>query len=162
MSRSAHATPHPSADYQAIEKLIVSYTHLVDAGDFAGLDALLADATFTGSGEPVGGPGAIEKMLRDTIIVYDDGTPRTKHVATNIIIDLDEDAGTAAARSYITVLQATPGFALQTIAAGRYLDRFERRRGQWRFTERRVRIDLVGDVSHHLHRAVAAEPAPLP
>jgi len=99
---------------------------------------------------------AIEEMFHDTVIVYEDGTPRTKHVATNIIIDLDGDTGTATARSYVTVLQATPGFALQTIAAGHYLDRFERRHGQWRFTERNVRIDLVGDVSHHLHRAAAA------
>jgi len=28
----------------------------VDDGDFAGLGALLADATFTGSGAPVSGP----------------------------------------------------------------------------------------------------------
>jgi ketosteroid isomerase-like protein len=158
MSESApsHATAYPVADHHAIENLIVTYTHLVDAGDFAGLDALLADATFTGSGTPVSGPGAIEKMFRDTVIVYEDGTPRTKHLATNIIINLEEDAGTAAARSYVTVLQAAPGFSLQTIAAGRYLDRFQRRHGQWRFTERRVHIDLVGDVSHHLHRAAAS------
>ena len=29
---------------------------------------------------------------------------------------------------------------------------FERRDGQWRFPERRVRVDLVGDVSGHLRR----------
>ena len=28
--------------------------------------------------------------------------------------------------------------------------RFERRDGQWRFAERHVLIDLVGDVSRHL------------
>lgn len=48
-----------------------------------GLGTLLADATFTGSGEPVSGPDAIERMFRDTLIVYDDGTPRTKHITTN-------------------------------------------------------------------------------
>jgi hypothetical protein len=157
MSESS-PSPATAEDYRAVEKLIVTYTHLVDTGDFAGVDALLAGATFTGSGEPVSGPGAIERMLRDTVIVYDDGTPRTKHVATNIVIDLDEAAGTAAARSYVTVLQAVPAFALQTIAAGRYLDRFERRDGRWRFTERRVHIDLVGDTSRHLHRATAPLP----
>jgi hypothetical protein len=30
-----------------------------------------------------------------------------------------------------------------------------RRDGQWRFVVRRVRTDLVGDVSRHLRRAVA-------
>jgi hypothetical protein len=158
-SVASHATADPGANCRAIEKLIVTYPHLVDAGDFAGVDALLADATFIGSGAPVSGPGAIDRMLRSTVIVYEDGTPRTKHMVTNIIIDLDDDSGTAAARSYVTVLQAAPGIPLQTIAAGRYLDRFERRDGLWRFTERRVHIDLVGDVSHHLRRASAGKSA---
>jgi hypothetical protein len=29
------------------------------------------------------------------IIVYDDGTPRTKHVTTNIAIEVDEEADTS-------------------------------------------------------------------
>ena len=47
-------------------------------------------------------------MLRDNVIVYDDGTPRTKHVTTNLAIEVDEDEGTAVSRSYFTVLQALP------------------------------------------------------
>lgn len=125
----------------------------MDDGDFAGVGALLADATFTGGGGPVSGADAIEQMFRDTLIVYDDGTPRTRHLITNVIIEVDEQTGTAAARSYFTALQALPGLALQPIASGRYRDRFARRGGQWRFLERRVSVDLVGDVSHHLRRA---------
>lgn len=152
------STPAPptAASYHAIENLIITYTHLVDAGDFVGLGALLADATFIGSDAPVSGPGAIETMFRGTVILYGDGTPRTKHLASNIIIDLDDDGESATARSYVTVLQAPPGLTLQTIAAGRYHDRFERRDGRWRFTERRVHIDLVGDLTRHLHRAATA------
>jgi hypothetical protein len=69
-------------------------------------------------------------MLRDMVIIYDDGTPRTKHVTTNIAIEVDEDTGTAVSRSYFAVLQALPGLPLQTIAAGRYCGRFERSAGQ--------------------------------
>jgi|SRR5712691_6314320 len=138
--------------YRAIENLIATYAELVDDGDFAGLGALLANATFTGSGTPVSGPDAIEKMFRNMLIVYDDGTPRTKHVTTNVIIEADEEAGTAVSRAYFTVLQALPGLPLQPIVSGRYRDRFERRDGQWRFAERRVRVDLVGDVSRHLRQ----------
>jgi 3-phenylpropionate/cinnamic acid dioxygenase small subunit len=145
----------PSSSYWAIENLIARYAELVDNGDFAGLDTLLADATFIGSAAPVSGRGEIEKMFRDTLIVYDDGTPRTQHVITNVAIEVDEEAGTAIARSYVTVLQALPDLPLQPIAGGRYQDRFERRDGQWRFVERRVRIILVGDVSHHLRQAAA-------
>jgi 3-phenylpropionate/cinnamic acid dioxygenase small subunit len=92
-------------------------------------------------------------MFRDMLIVYADGTPRTRHVTTNIAIEVDEEAGTAVARSYFTVLQALPDLALQPIASGRYRDRFERRGGQWRFTARRATVGLVGDVSRHLRSA---------
>ena len=197
MSESTHIPAGRPSSYRAIENLIATYAELVDDGDFAGLGAMLADATFTGSGALVSGPDAIEKMFRDTLIVYDDGTPRTRHVTTNVAIEADEEAGTAVSRAqvgeayscldawqlrpgcgrqgeflgpdladgaapgrrsggtavsraYFTVLQAVPGLALQPIVSGRYRDRFERRDGQWRFAERRVLIDLVGDVSRHL------------
>src|SRR5258708_4825390 len=91
----------------------------------------------------------------ESLIVYDDGTPRTKHITTNVAIEVDEKAGTAVARSYFTALQAAPDLPLQPIVSGRYHDRFERRDGQWRFVERRVRTDLVGDVSRHLRRSAA-------
>jgi 3-phenylpropionate/cinnamic acid dioxygenase small subunit len=150
MSASVRIPANPPLSHLAIQNLIVTYAELVDDGDFAGLGALLADATFTGGGGPVSGPDAIEKMFRDMLIVYDDGTPRTKHVTTNIAIEVDEQAGTAVSRAYFTVLQALPGLALQLIASGRYRDRFERCDGQWRFAERRVLVDLTGDVSRHL------------
>jgi 3-phenylpropionate/cinnamic acid dioxygenase small subunit len=135
--------------YRAIENLIATYAELVDDGDFAGLGALLADATFTGGGGPVSGAAAIEQMFRAMVIVYD-GTPRTQHVTTNVAIEVDEEAATASSRSYFTVFQALPDLALQPIASGRYHDRFEHRDERWRFVERRVRLQLVGDVSRHL------------
>ncbi|MFG3118911.1 nuclear transport factor 2 family protein [Streptomyces sp. NPDC048197] len=92
---------------------------------------------------------------QDTLIVYADGTPRTQHVTTNVAIEVDEQAGAAVSRSYVTVVQALPDLPLQPIAGRRYHDRFERRDGQWRFVERRVRINLVGDVTRHLRQAAA-------
>ena len=89
---------------------------------------------------------------RRSVIIYDDGAPRTRNVTTNVVIEADDEAGTALARAYFTVLQALPGFPLQPVVSGRYLDRFERRNGQWVFTQRRVLVDLVGDVSRHLRR----------
>ncbi|MFB7506853.1 nuclear transport factor 2 family protein [Streptomyces broussonetiae] len=116
---------------------------------------LLTDATFAGSGEPVSGRQAIEKMFQDMLIVYADGTPRTRHVTTNIAIEVNEQAGTAVSRSYVTVLQALPDLPLQPIAGGRYHGRFERRDEQWCFVERRVHVNLVGDVSRHLREIPA-------
>ena len=57
------------SSYRAIERLIATYAELVDDGDFAAVGRLLADATFTGGAGAVSGGDAIEKMLRDNVIV---------------------------------------------------------------------------------------------
>ena len=75
---------------RAIESLIAAYAELVDNGDFEGVAGRLADATFTGGAGLVSGRTAIEKMLRDNVIVYEDRTPRTKHLITNLAIEVDE------------------------------------------------------------------------
>ncbi|WP_427888002.1 nuclear transport factor 2 family protein [Kribbella sp. GL6] len=136
-------------DSRELENLILRYAELVDDGDFAAVAELLADTTYQGSGAPLQGRAEIERWFHDTVIVYPDGTPRTQHVTTNIAIEADGNDA-AQARSYVTVLQALPGEGPQIIAAGRYRDRFERRDGSWRWTERTVKIRLVGDVSKHL------------
>jgi hypothetical protein len=132
---------NPASASRAIENLIATYAERVDGGAFAAVGKLLEHATFTGAAGSASGSDAIEQMLRDNVILYDDGTPRTKHVVTNIAIEAGEQAGTASARSYFTVLQALPELPLQIIVSGRYLDRFERHEGQWHFAERRVQTD---------------------
>jgi 3-phenylpropionate/cinnamic acid dioxygenase small subunit len=137
--------------------LIYTYAELVDGGDFAAVGRLFTDARFTGARGSVTGQDAIERMLSEQVILYEDGTPRTKHVTTNVVIEIDEEASTAVSRSYFTAMQAVPGIALQTIVSGRYHDRFERREGEWRFAQRQVHTDLVGDVSRHLRRPDSAD-----
>jgi hypothetical protein len=78
------------------------------------------------------------------------GSPRTKHVVTNTIIDVDADGARAESRSYFTVYQAAPGFQLQVIMVGRYCDRFSRRDDEWCFSSRVIYPDLVGDMSAHI------------
>ena len=112
---------------RSIENLIGAYAALVDAGDFAGLGELFAEAVFGGSGDAVRGAEQVEKLFRAMVHVYEDGTPRTKHVTTNIRIDVDDGAGTAVAHAYVTVFQALPDLPLQPIVAGRYRDVFGRR-----------------------------------
>ncbi len=144
----------------AVSNLIARYAELIDLGDFDGVADLLADAAVGDGTSGGGGAGDTPRLLRgreailamftSTTRRYPDGTPGTKHVTTNLILDIDEEAGAAAARSYWTVLQAVPGLALQPILAGRYHDRFVRADATWRFSERRYLIDLVGDVSQHM------------
>ena len=139
-------------DDTLIANLIARYAELIDAGDFEGVADLLGDA---GIGDGANsrllrGRDAMAGMFTATTRRYADGTPGTKHVTTNLILEVDAEAGEASARSYWTVLQAVEGLPLQPILAGRYHDRFARRGAGWRFTERRYFIDLVGDVSHHM------------
>jgi hypothetical protein len=134
-------------DRAAITALVMGYAERIDGGDLAGVAALFADATYGGAQAGYRGAAAVREVLESRVILYD-GLPRTKHVTTNLVIELDGE--TAAARSYFTVLQATPELPLQTIIAGRYDDRFARTAGVWRFTARVIHIDLVGDLRFHL------------
>ncbi len=137
----------------AVTELIYTYAERIDSGDFESLADLFAHAEITTEGTDLRSRGrdeAFATYANWTRRFPDDGTPKTKHVMTNVIVDVDEDAGTAASRSYFTVFQAVPGvLALQPIVAGRYRDRFERVDGEWRFASMHIIIDLVGDLSQH-------------
>ena len=143
-----------------IAALVYAYAERIDGGDFEGVADLLANAEVTAEGTDRRWRGR-EEILR----LYEagtrrhaDGTPHTKHVTTNLVVEVDDAERTATARSYYTVLQAVPGeLALQPIVAGRYRDRFERVDGRWRFTARHLAVDLVGDLGHHLRFDLAGE-----
>ena len=136
----------------AVEHLLYLYAERVDRGDFEGVAELLAHALITTPMFPQGiqGKPLILRMYEQSTRRYEDGSPKTKHVITNAIIDVYEDRGRATARSYYTVFQALPDFPLQAIIAGTYQDKFQRRDGLWNFVARHITVDLIGDLSHHL------------
>jgi 3-phenylpropionate/cinnamic acid dioxygenase small subunit len=137
----------------AIERIVYGYAELIDLGDFEGVAQLFARARYKGGGpdDPgVKGSAPVLEILQSMVRRYDDGTPRTKHVTTNLVIDTDESEGTATARSYYTVFQQVDDFPLQPIIAGRYHDTFERTGHEWYLAERVIFCDLVGDLAHHL------------
>ncbi|HUC04124.1 MAG TPA: nuclear transport factor 2 family protein [Acidimicrobiales bacterium] len=139
--------------YEAICQLLYGYAERIDAGDFAGVAELFAQATLTFEGfdDTVSGRDAIQALYERTTRRYDDGTPRTKHVMTNVLVDDDGDGGRATSRSYFTVLQAVPGaLALQPVIAGRYRNSYELVDDVWRLSSVHIIIDLVGDLAHHM------------
>ena len=142
--------PVPEDAHAAVETLIFTYAERVDLGDFEGAGEVFAhgERRFGPEGTPLGGP-ALAEALRSSFRMHD-GNPRTKHVTTNVLIDVDEEAGTATARSYFTVPQATRELPLQLIAAGRYHDAFERVDGAWRFRSRVILLDHQGEIGQHL------------
>src|ERR1043165_2768514 len=126
-----------------IETLLYTYAERIDAGDFVGVGALFADGEIRAgeaNGAAVRGAEAVRRLYAATVRLYEDGTPRTKHVTSNTIVEVDEEAGTATARSYFTVLQQLADFPLQVIVAGRYHDTFARIEGMWRFRGRRMHV----------------------
>jgi hypothetical protein len=120
---------------RAIENLIASYAFLNDDADIAGLGDLFADAVCTLDGTTARGRDEVETLARTIITVGEDGRSTTSHEITNIMLEIDEVAGTAVGRAYWTVYQAVSGSPRQPILAGRYHDRFECRDGVWRFAE---------------------------
>jgi len=139
-------------DWHAIETLAMTYAERVDLGDFPGVAALFAHATYRAEhgGEIASqeGAAAVQATFDAMVRRYDDGTPRTKHVTTNLMVELDGDD--ARSRCYYTVFQQTDVLPLQPIIAGRYHDRFARVDGVWRFADRLIYSDLIGDLSQHL------------
>ena len=139
----------------AICNLLYRYAELMDSGRFDEIASeLFSHARFIvgPEGTPTLDAQQMLEIFKKTTIRHEDGTPRTKHVISNPIVEVDEETGTASCRSYYTVFQQTETLPLQPVVCGRYHDRFDRVGGQWRFVERDyTKVDLVGDVSHHLN-----------
>ncbi|HEU5265407.1 MAG TPA: nuclear transport factor 2 family protein [Jatrophihabitans sp.] len=133
--------------------MIYDYCELFDTGRFDAFAAQFEHGQWHRA-EP--GAAGARQWIADNVLTYD-GLPGTKHLTSNLVVEVDEVAGTAAARSYITVLQAAPGFPLQPIFAGRYRDRFVRVDGTWRWARREVLADLYGDASRHVRSAQPAD-----
>jgi 3-phenylpropionate/cinnamic acid dioxygenase small subunit len=142
---------------EAIRTLLAKYCELMDAGDFDGLASLFADARMTDENGTVFASGSdeIAAMWHAQTILYN-GSPRTRHLTANSIFDVDESAGAAVVRSSYIVLQTTEDLPLQPIITGRYVDRFVRPNGTWRWEERSYAIDHTGDLSRHLRRVASS------
>jgi 3-phenylpropionate/cinnamic acid dioxygenase small subunit len=149
-------------DWYAIHTLLVTYAELIDAGRFADAAAMFEHATYRvdhadrSDVSQYEGSAQVQEFFAGTRL-YDDGTPRTRHVITNVNIQIDGER--ASSRCYATVLQQTDELPLQPIASGRYVDRFERVRGEWRFADRLITGFLLGDRSQHVDWAAEASGA---
>jgi 3-phenylpropionate/cinnamic acid dioxygenase small subunit len=134
-----------------IRNLMFRYCELIDAGEVDALADLFADAAI------VAQDGTVIARGRDEVrAMYGGGNRRertiggraTKHITTNVLVEVDEDAGAATARSYWVLLVSTsPDEPVRPILAGRYHDRVALVDGTWRFAERAYLVDLTGSES---------------
>jgi len=129
-----------------ITDMMFRYAELFDTGRFDEFAALFEHGKWH---KAEAGATAARAWIDDNVQLYD-GLTRTKHVTTNVVVDVDEIAGTAEATAYVTIFQALPDFPLQPIFAGRYQDRLTRIDGRWWWVQRSVVGDLYGDISRHV------------
>jgi hypothetical protein len=150
------------SDYEAIRALTAEYTFRLDEGDFAGVGELLEHAVLRPSmvgvqGKDLHGRTEIEEFYRQQVITYKNDKPMTRHLLTNQVITLNDEATAATSRCYFTVLQRPPGQPYQIVVGGQYFDRLTKLDGAWRFAEKMIQVDHLNAIEHHFR--ISAEHA---
>src|SRR5579862_2469869 len=140
--------------HREIEQQIYRMGYALEAGDFDTVAAMLAHATF--GADRIGrrvfrGREEIRDQYRRTNIVYPEGGRRTKEIYTNVLVDIDLDAGTARSTTSFTVAQQVPGERFDLLVAGRYEDEWERVDGTWRWADRYIVAQYHNDLGKHMH-----------
>ena len=140
------------SDEGEITALVNSYALLLDAGDLDAVAELFEHSTWRSEPHGTVAHGIAEiRPIYEKLRVYGDGTLRTKHLLTNMTVQLEPDGTTASSHCYWTVLQnAVPRQRIDVILSGQYVDKFEKVGGTWRFADRLIRVDLEGDQSGHV------------
>ena len=136
------------SDVGEITSLIHSYGRLLDSGDIEGVIALFEYATWRGdpNGPVLEGSAAIRPVYEQLLVAL--GSLKTKHLLSNLSIDVDEGGNTASSHCYWTVLQNTePGRSIDVTLSGEYTDRFEKLHGKWCFSDRLITTDLFGNAT---------------
>lgn len=143
------------SDLDAIRDLLGRYCELVDGASWAEVGELFEHgALFDDRGNELArGAAAVAAFYQRSVQLHD-GSPRTKHIVTNVVAESIQAERIVVRSSYL-VLQALDDFPLQPIITGRYRDTFVRTGSGWAFAERRFTLDLAGDLSRHLHHGVA-------
>ncbi|MCW3029586.1 MAG: hypothetical protein JWN81_2797 [Solirubrobacterales bacterium] len=131
-------------DYEAIRQLLYRYSFYVDARDYGKLGDLLAQATFsliwkTEGIEHTGIRGADE--IRAYYSNHQKDRRPSRHIITNVVIDIDDDGQSASVYAYLTSVGHPPE-PPSVLLSGHYEDRFEKIDGEWRFTEKTCIMDL--------------------
>jgi hypothetical protein len=139
-------------DTLAISRLVYQFGYLLDKADFEGIADLFAHGSFgsaeLGRGAYRGRDAVLEQFRRTSI---PEGTARTKQIYSNLIVDVDDGADAATSMCNFVVYQATETLPLQAIVTGHFEDTFERVEGTWRFADRYIVVELVGNLSQRLY-----------
>jgi ketosteroid isomerase-like protein len=140
MSESA-----PLSDAETIARLVHAYTDLVAKGDLDGIANLFIHGAVSGDAHPVPAVGraAVLELYRATLASSAGGPRRLRVATTDLQMQINDTAGTAACVSRFTVRPSDAGDTDTVLFEGRYLDEFARFDGEWAFTRRHVALDMT-------------------
>jgi ketosteroid isomerase-like protein len=133
------------ADRLAIRALVDAYAHCADRRDAAGQMALFTedtrfivymDATSATPTQVVEGRAGLAPIF-DNLNIY----KATTHFNGQSTVELDGDQASGVSYCLAHHVSEAGGQATLMIASIRYLDRFSRIGGPWRFAERRLYVD---------------------
>ena len=137
------------SDADDISTLVHSYARLLDGGDVDGVVALFEHSTWRSlPNESVLRGSAEVRPVYENLFAREGGL-QTKHLITNLSIDVEPGAVTASSHCYWTVLRSAPNEPIAVTLSGQYTDRFQKLDGQWRFVDRLINIDQTGEPSDH-------------
>ena len=141
-----HGRPNYAAEKE-IWRTLCAYCEAIDNADFDRVASLWKHGRWPFADGP--GSEPMRRWLEERVILYD-GKTYTKHQMTNVVIDVDEDAGTAFFTIYSSIWQALPGTKPELIIYTRLNGTFERVDGRWWWKDLELLPDLVGDTSRHV------------
>lgn len=141
--------------HREIEQKIYRMGYALENGDFEQVGELLRHATF--GADRIGrrvlqGRDAIRDQYTRTNITYPDHGRATREIYTNLLIEIDIDAGTAKSTTAYTVAQQTPDgrSRFDLLVAGRYEDEWRRIDGEWHWTDRYIVVQFKNDLDRHM------------
>lgn len=147
---------HEMLDDYALRKLVHAYCRAVDRGDFETLRSLYHDDAEDGHGSF--SSGSVDTFLR-TLAATRPHIRSMQHHITTTNFAISGDIAEGEIYSIATHSFATGNGDTEVVVGGRYLDKYERRDGTWKFTTRCIVTDWAHvndpstvDVSHPITR----------
>lgn len=130
-------------DERLIVRVIHSYAHLADSGDFDALAALYAPDVTTNTTLPDGtrhGYTGIEAQIDHARVSFAHSGGRNRHLVLNLV--LEADGAQAIARYLFVSVDAGVSYGdPRVMATGQMCDTLRRIDGNWRIAERAFKLD---------------------
>ena len=128
-----------------IRDLVYSYCQAVDRLDYGRLEQLyFPDALDEHGFNP---EGTVKSLIETLKPIYAQADAIQHHV-TNLYIKIDGDYAEAEGYLLNTQILKGPDGPYRMVTGGRYMDKFERRDGVWKFRHRRLAIDWANAFSN--------------